>query len=366
MRIAIPKETAPGERRVALVPENVARLAKQGHAIRIERGAGERAGFGDAAYASAGAVVVESAPAAMDNAAVVARVQGPVDSEADAIPQGALLVGLLAPAQNASLLSRLAARRVDAIAMERVPRTTRAQGMDALSSQATVSGFKAVILGASALPRILPMMTTAAGTLAPAKAFVIGAGVAGLQAIATARRLGAVVSAFDVRTVVKEQVQSLGASFVEAQQVAAEAAGGYAKELGVAEQERVLAAIAAHVTDMDLVVTTAAIPGKPAPRLLTREMVRSMRPGSVIVDLAAETGGNCELTRPGETVVEAGVTILGPLNLAATVPFHASQMYGRNVTALLQHLSKDGRLQLDPSDEIAGAMLVVHDGKVRS
>jgi len=249
--------------------------------------------------------------------------------------------------------------------MERVPRTTRAQSMDALSSQATLAGYKAVLLGASALPRILPMMTTAAGTLAPAKAFIVGAGVAGLQAIATARRLGAVVSAFDVRPVVKEQVQSLGASFVEVP-VAAEGAGGYAKELGASEQERVLGAVGAHVKDMDLVITTAAIPGKPAPRLITAEMVRSMRPGSVIVDLAADTGGNCELTRAGEAVVEAGVTIIGAVNLPAAVPFHASQMYGRNVTTLLQHLStKEGALKLDPADDIANAMLVVHDGKVR-
>jgi H+-translocating NAD(P) transhydrogenase subunit alpha len=237
--------------------------------------------------------------------------------------------------------------------------------MDALSSQATLSGFKAVLLGAAALPRILPMMTTAAGTLAPAKAFVIGAGVAGLQAIATARRLGAVVSAFDVRPVVKEQVQSLGATFVEVPAVAAEGAGGYAKELGSSEQERVLAAIAAHVKDMDLVVSTAAIPGKPAPRLLTAAMIRSMRRGSVVVDLAAETGGNCELTKPGETVVEAGVAILGPVDLPSTVPFHASQMYGRNVTTLLQYLVQDGKLTVDPADDVTGPMLVVHDGKVR-
>jgi NAD(P) transhydrogenase subunit alpha len=275
------------------------------------------------------------------------------------------VIGLLAPFQNGPLLARLAARGVHAIAMERVPRTTRAQSMDALSSQATLAGYKAVLLGAATLPRILPMLTTAAGTLVPAKAFVVGAGVAGLQAIATARRLGAVVSAFDVRPIVKEQVQSLGASFVEVPQVAAEGAGGYAKELGASEQERVLAAIGAHVRDMDLVVTTAQIPGKAAPRLITADMVRSMRPGSVVVDLAAETGGNCELTRAGETVVERGVTVLGPMDLPSSVPFHASQMYGRNVTTLLQHLAKDGRLQLDPEDEIAGPMLVVHAGKVR-
>ncbi len=364
MRIAVARETSPGERRVALVPENVARLVKQQHELRVERGAGVAAGFPDAAYEAAGAALADG-PAALEGAEVVVRVQRPSEAEADLLPQGALLVALLAPHLGEPVLARLAARRVSALAMEKVPRTTRAQSMDALSSQATLAGYKAVLVGANALPRILPMMTTAAGTLAPARAFVVGAGVAGLQAIATARRLGAVVSAFDVRPVVKEQVQSLGASFVEVQEVAAEGAGGYAKELGASEQERVLGAIAAHVKDMDLVVTTAQIPGRPAPRLLTADMIRSMRPGSVVVDLAAESGGNCELTRPGEAVVEAGVTVLGPLNLPSTVPFHASQMYGRNVTTLLQHLAKDGRLVLDPTDEIAGAMLVVHDGQVR-
>ena len=366
MRIAVLRETAPGERRVALAPENVARLVKQGHEVRIERGAGVSAGFTDAAYEAAGGSV-EDAAAAQAGADVVLAVQRPSDAQLDALPPGALLVALLQPLTAAPALARLAARGVNAIAMEKVPRITRAQSMDALSSQATLAGFKAVLLGANALPRILPMMTTAAGTLAPAKAFVVGAGVAGLQAIATARRLGAVVSAFDVRPVVKEQVQSLGATFVEVPQVAAEGAGGYAKELGASEQERVLATLAGHVKDMDLVVTTAAIPGRPAPRLITAEMVRSMRPGSVIVDLAADTGGNCELTRAGETVVEGGVSVIGAVNLPATVPFHASQMYGRNCLTLLTHLAaKDGALTLDPKDEIAGAMLVVFDGKVRS
>ncbi len=363
MRIAVLKETAAGERRVALVPDGVARLTRQGHEVRVERGAGEEAGFADPAYAAAGASVVDGAAAALEGARVVATVRGPGAREAEAVPPGAVVVGLLASGRAGALLARLAARGVDALAMERVPRTTRAQAMDALSSQATLAGFKAVLLGADALPRILPMMTTAAGTLAPAKAFVVGAGVAGLQAIATARRLGAIVSALDVRPAVKEQVQSLGASFVEVPAVAAEGAGGYAKELAATEQERVLAAIAAHVKDMDLVVTTAAVPGKPAPRLLTAAMVRSMRRGSVIVDLAAEAGGNCELTRPGETVVEAGVTILGPVDVPSMVPLHASQLYGRNVQTLIQHLAKDGALDL--GDEIAQAMLVVHDGKVR-
>jgi NAD(P) transhydrogenase subunit alpha len=364
MQIAVLREMAAGERRVALVPENVTRLMKQGHQVRIERGAGTAAGFPDAAYEGAGATVRDAA-GALEGAEVVAVVQRPSDAQVEALPAGALLIGMLQPYQEAALLRRLAARGVSAMAMERVPRTTRAQAMDALSSQATLAGYKAVLLGAESLPRILPMMTTAAGTLAPAKVFVVGAGVAGLQAIATARRLGAVVSAFDVRPVVKEQVQSLGASFVEVPAIAAEGAGGYAKELGQSEQERVLGAIAGHVKDMDLVITTAQIPGKPAPRLLTAPMVRSMRPGSVIVDLAAETGGNCELTRAGETVTEAGVQVIGAIGLPSTLPFHASQMYGRNVVTVLSHLAKDAKLALDPADEIAGAMLVVHRGEVR-
>src|SRR5574340_54508 len=288
MRIAVLRESAPGERRVALAPENVARLVKLGHEVRIERAAGQAAGFLDEAYAAAGATVTGDA-SALQGADVVAAVQRPSPALADAIPPGAVLVAFLSPHLDPALLDRLAARGVSALAMERVPRTTRAQAMDALSSQATLAGYRAVLLGATALPRILPMMTTAAGTLAPAKVFVVGAGVAGLQAIATARRLGGVVSAFDVRPAVREQVQSLGASFVEVPAVAAEGAGGDAKELGQSEQERVLAAIAGHVADMDLVITTAQIPGRPAPRLITAEMVRSMRPGSVVVDRSEES-----------------------------------------------------------------------------
>jgi len=364
MRIGVVKETAPGERRVALVPENVARLVKAGHEVRVERGAGLSAGFADTAYEAAGATLVAGAASALEGVNLAARVQKPSDAEVDALPQGGIVLGLLAPAQNGPLLERLAARGVSALAMERVPRTTRAQSMDVLSSQATLAGYKAVLIGAGALPRILPMMTTAAGTLAPAKVFVIGAGVAGLQAIATARRLGAVVSGFDVRPVVKEQVNSLGATFVEVPAIAAEGSGGYAKELGASEQERVLGAIAGHIRDMDLVITTAQIPNKPAPRLITADMIRTMRPGSVVVDLAAETGGNCELTRAGETVVEHGVQVIGAVNVPSSVAFHASQMYGRNVVTLLTHLWKEGKL-LDAQEEIASAMLVVHDGKVR-
>ena len=365
MRIAVPRETAAGERRVGLAPEHVAKLVRQGHELRVERGAGAAAGFPDDAYVAAGALLAGSHAAAVEGAEVVARVRAPRAEDVEELPAGALLVGLIAPGLDADLLARLAARRVTALAMERVPRLTRAQSMDALSSQATLAGYAAVILGAAALPRILPMMTTAAGTLAPAKAFVVGAGVAGLQAIATARRLGAVASAFDVRPAVKEQVRSLGATFVDVPEVAAEGQGGYATELGASEQERVLAAVGAHLRDMDLVVTAAQIPGRPAPRLVTAEMLRTMRPGSVVVDVAADTGGNCEVTRAGETVHEGGVTVLGPVNLPSTVPLHASQLYGRNLVNLLAHLAPEGRLALDPADEIAGPMLVVHRGEVR-
>ncbi len=363
MRIAVLRETARGERRVALTPDGVARLVKQGHEVGVERGAGEAAGFLDGAFEAAGGVARERA-AALDGAEAILAVQRPEDALLEALPAGALLVGLLQPYQAGHALRRLAERGVHAMAMERVPRTTRAQAMDALSSQASLAGYKAALLGAAALPRILPMMTTAAGTLAPAKAFVVGAGVAGLQAIATARRLGAVVSAFDVRPVVKEQVQSLGASFVEVPAVAADGAGGYAKELGASEQERVLAAVGAHLREVDLVVTTAQVPGRPAPRLVTAAMLASMRAGSVLVDLAAETGGNCEVTRAGETVRAGGVTVIGAVDLPSRVPLHASQLYGRNLSALLAHLAPQGTLALDPADEIAGAMLVVHAGKV--
>jgi len=366
MRIAVPRETAGGERRVALAPEHVARLLRRGHAVRLARGAGASAGFLDEAYAGAGAALAEGHAEAVRDAELVARVRGPSLAEIDELPRGAVVVGLLAPERSGEALARLAARGVSALAMERVPRITRAQTMDALSSQATLAGYKAVLLGASALPRIVPMLTTAAGTLAPAKVFVIGAGVAGLQAIATARRLGGVVSAFDVRPAVKEQVRSLGAAFVEAEGIAAEGRGGYAKELDAPEQERALAVVAAHARGVDLVVCAAQVPGRAAPRLLGAATVRAMRPGSVVVDLAADTGGNCELTRPGETVVEGGVTVIGAVDLPSALPFHASQTYGRNVLALIEHLAPGGTLVLDPYDDIVGPMLVVHGGKVRA
>jgi NAD(P) transhydrogenase subunit alpha len=368
MRLAVPKETADGERRVALVPDGVARLVKAGHTVRVESDAGLAAGFTDAAYVQAGATVTHGADRTVADAELTLRVQRPDPPAIALLPEGSALVALLAPATAAETVRLLAGRRITTFAMELVPRTTKAQSMDVLSSQATVAGYRAVLLGASTLGRFLPMLTTAAGTITPARVFVIGAGVAGLQAIATARRLGGVVSAFDVRPVVREQVQSLGASFVEAEAASAEAegAGGYAKELGDEQQRRVLAAVGGHIADVDLVITTAQIPGRPAPQLITEAMVASMRPGSVIVDLAAESGGNCALTRAGEVVTAHGVTILGPLNLPATLPYHASQMYSRNVQTFVEYVAKGGVLTVDLDDPITGPMCVTHAGTDRA
>ena len=365
--VAVLKETAQGEQRVAQVPESVQRLSKLGLRVQVERGAGEAANIDDAEYEKAGAMLAPSAEAALSGAQIVLKVQRPNDAESRLLPADSLLIGLLSPSPDSPLLARLAALRVDAMAMERVPRTTRAQAVDALSSQATVAGYKAVVLGASLCPRLLPMLTTAAGTLTPAKVLILGAGVAGLQAIATAKRLGAIVSAFDVRPAVREQVQSLGAKFVEVEGVgkAAEAAGGYAAQLGEDQQRRVFEAISGQLGDADLVVTTAQIPGKPAPRLITLKMLERMKRGAVVVDLAAETGGNCELTTPGEAVRHGGVTVLGPTNLAATVPLHASMMYARNLVALVSLVVKGGQLQLDLSDDIVASMLVTYQGNVR-
>ncbi len=369
MHIAVLKEIAAGERRVALVPEGVARLVKAGHQVTVQQGAGTSAGFVDEAYRAAGATLAPGAAETTSGAAVVCKIQRPEPEEVRRLANGTVLVSLLPVATSGDVIAQLVAAGVTAFGLERVPRITRAQSMDVLSSQATVAGYKAVLVGAAALPRLLPMLTTAAGTLTPAKVFVIGAGVAGLQAIATARRLGAVTSAFDVRPAAREQVLSLGASFVAAEQVsaAAEDKGGYAKAQSEDEQRRTAEALHAHLKDMDLVITTAAVPGRRAPVLVTEAMVADMKPGSVIVDLAAETGGNCALTRPGETVVVGGVTIIGPLNLSSTVPLHASQMFSRNVLTFLQHLvSRDGQLTLDMNDEITGAMAIAHLGQARA
>jgi len=365
MRIGVPAETRPHERRVALVPDGVAKLRKAGCEVLVQAGAGVAAYLPDAEYAAAGATIVATAAEAL-GADLVLKVQRPTAEEAGQLRAGAALVSFLAPAASADLLATLGARKVTAFAMELVPRTTKAQSMDALSSQATIAGYKAILVGADAMGRILPMLTTAAGTLAPAKVFVIGAGVAGLQAIATARRLGGIVSAFDVRSVVREQVQSLGATFVEVAAVEGEGQGGYAKELAEEQQRRVVAGIGEHAKGQDLIVTTAQIPGRPAPRLITAEAVRAMKPGAVIVDLAGESGGNCELTKFGESVSVGGVTILSPVNLPAGVPLHASQMYGRNVLTFVTHLLKDGALQVDLSDPITGPMCVTHAGELRT
>lgn len=366
-RLAVPKETQPGERRVALIPDAVGRLCKAGLTVAVEQGAGAAARFPDGAYQAAGAAIAPDAGALYAGADIVLKVQRPSQEEAARIREGATVVSFLQPARDAELVGLLAERKITALSMDLVPRITRAQSMDALSSQSTVAGYKAVLLGANAQAKLLPMLVTAAGTLAPATVFVLGAGVAGLQAIATARRLGANVRAFDIRPAVKEQVESLGATFVAAEALKADAqdARGYAKESAEEERRQQAAAIAKHVSESDLVVTTALVPGKRAPVLITEEMVAAMKPGSVIVDLAAEAGGNCALTEPGAEIERHGVTILGPLNLPAMMPTHASQMYSKNVLTLMQYLVKDGKLVLDLADEITGAMAVTHAGEVR-
>jgi H+-translocating NAD(P) transhydrogenase subunit alpha len=360
MRLGVPKETVPGERRVALVPDVVARLAGAGFDIAVERGAGTAASFPDEAFSEAGATVAENA---FDAEAVV-KVQKPSSREIEALRQGSLLVGFLQPLTDPEGVERLAARGVTAFAMESIPRITRAQPMDALSSQATVAGYKAVVFAAERLPRFFPMLMTAAGTVAPAKVLVLGAGVAGLQAIATARRLGAVVTGFDVRPIVREQIESLGATFLDLGVTAEETEGGYARELSAEDERRQQQELEQRIPDFDVVVTTALVPGRPAPRLIPAAAVGGMRPGSVIVDLAAEAGGNCELTQPGETVEREGVTILGPTNVPATMPYHASQLYARNVAALLQHLAPEGELELDWEDEITAGACVTRREEV--
>ena len=363
MKIGVPKEIAPNERRVALTPDVAGRLTKGGFDIFIERGAGSAAFFLDEAYGAAGAKVSDRA-SVIGQSDIVLQVQAPVAAELAHYREGSALVAFFQPA--ADLLRQLAHRKLTAFSLVLLPRITRAQPMDVLSSQATVAGYKAVLLAASATGRLLPMLVTAAGTLPAARVLVLGAGVAGLQAIATARRLGAIVSAFDVRPAVKEQVQSLGAAFLEmAIEEHAETAGGYAKELSEETHRKELAFLAAAVKDADIVISTAAIPGKKAPVLITAAAVQGMKPGAVIVDLAAETGGNCELTQPGSEIVRNGVSILGPLNLASTLPRDASQMYAKNLSAFLGHVVQDGKLRLDFEDQIIRDTCVTHAGEVR-
>jgi len=365
MKIAVPKEITPGERRVALIPDAVAGLVKSGFQVLIERGAGEGAFFTDAAYEAAGARVVD-ADALYGEADVVLKVQKPTLEEADRLRDGTVLIAMLQALTSPDLIQRLASRRVTAFGMEGVPRISRAQKMDALSSQANIAGYKAGLLAAEALARFFPMFMTAAGTVFAAKVLVMGAGVAGLQASATTRRLGAQVWGYDVRSVVKEQIESLGAKFLEFNLGVADAEdkGGYAKELSADAARRQQELLAERTKDFDVVITTALVPGRPAPRLITKETVAGMKPGSVIVDLAAEAGGNCELTRADETVVVNGVTILGPTNLPTTVPVHASQLYGRNVTELLKELIKEDKLALDFEDEVVKGACVTHEGQV--
>lgn len=365
MKIGVLRETAQGERRVALVPDAIVKLIAAGHSVVVERNAGTSAGFLDAAYEKAGATLAaDAAGIAAAKPDVVVKVRKPSVAEAKALPQGAALVALLTPGANEDLLPALSAAKVSALALELVPRITRAQSMDVLSSQSGVAGYKAVLVAASALDKFLPMLTTAAGSIAPAKAFVLGAGVAGLQAIATARRLGAVVSAFDVRSAAGEQVRSLGAQFVEPA-AKAEGTGGYARAQTEDEAAQNAAIIADHIKSQDLVLTTALIPGRKAPVLVTDAMLASMRPGSVVLDLAAESGGNVEGSVPGETVVRHGVQLIGVANIAASVPLHASQMFSTNVRTLLTHLSgENGALNVNAADEITGPMLVVHNGAV--
>src|SRR5215203_1886818 len=359
MRIGVPKETLPGERRVALTPGVIERLVPKGREVVVEAGAGEGSYFSDADYEAAGAAIGDPW-----DAEVVVKVRRPAPDEEERLAEGTLLIGLLQPLTEAEAIERLGRRGVAAFALESIPRITRAQSMDALSSQATVSGYKAVLLAAERLPRFFPMLTTAAGTVRPAKVLVLGAGVAGLQGIATARRLGAVVSGFDVRPVVREQVESLGASFLDLGVVGEETEGGYARELSEEEQRRQQAELEGRMADFDVVVTTALIPGRPAPKLIPASAVRGMGPGSVIVDLAAETGGNCELTEPGEEVVRDGVVILGLLNLPSTMPAHASQLYSKNVAALLELLVSEGELKLDFEDEITSGACVTRKEEV--
>jgi NAD(P) transhydrogenase subunit alpha len=369
VKIAVPRETAAGETRVALTPQAVAALIADGAEVLIEAGAGEDSFIADAAYRDAGAKVVPDAAALYGDADMVVRVGRPTDDELGMLRSGLVLIGTLGTLANPKLAEKLAKAGVTAISMDSIPRITRAQSMDTLSSQATVGGYKAVLIAAERLPKFMPLLTTAAGTVRPARGIVMGAGVAGLMAIGTAKRLGAVVEATDVRPVVKEQVESLGGTFIEVEMTEgekanAETAGGYAREMSDDYKQRQAALIAERVKEADFVITTALIPGRAAPRLVTDEMVASMKPGSVIVDMAAEMGGNVEGTEAGKEVVRHGVTIIGLTNLPATMPASATQMYAKNMQTLVHHLLKDGAINLDFSDEITRGATITHGGKV--
>ena len=372
MRIGIPAETGGNERRVALTPGGVATLRKAGHEVLIQAGAGEPAGYRDHLYTDSGAAVAESRDAVFQQAEVLLQVRTPPanpeagEHDLTHLREGKTVIGLAEPLTKREPIEALAKTGVTTFALELLPRITRAQSMDVLSSQANIAGYKSVILAADYLPRLFPMMMTAAGTIAPAKVFVIGAGVAGLQAIATARRLGAKVTSYDIRPAVKEQVESLGATFlqIEVGEKSTETSGGYAQEMDAEFYRKQQEMMSDAVAEADAVITTAAVPGKRAPVLVNAEMIRRMKPGAVIIDLAAERGGNCELTKPDELVVENDVTILGPRNVPAQVAYHASQTYARNITSFVQHLAPEGQLTIDLEDQITFDTLLTRDGEI--
>jgi NAD(P) transhydrogenase subunit alpha len=369
VKVSVPKETQPGERRVALVPEVAGKLVDAGFEVLVQSGAAAEANLPDDLYGEKGATIVADAGELLRQADVVAKVAAPEGAELDALREGTILIGFLSPLTDHDLVRRLVEGGITSFAMEAIPRTTRAQSMDALSSQAVVAGYRATLAAARHLGKFFPMLITAAGTAKPSRVLILGAGVAGLQAIGTAKRLGAVVEAYDVRPAVKEEVESLGAKFVQIE-VEQESEGGgsgqYAKELSEEQQRRQQELLAQRVAAADCVITTAAVPGRPAPRLVSEEMVQSMRPGSVIVDIAAETGGNCALTEPGSVAVKHGVTIDGTLNLPSQLPFHASLLYANNVANLLLHMSSEGRVELDFEDEIVAGCCVTHQGRIVS
>jgi NAD(P) transhydrogenase subunit alpha len=373
MKVGVPKEIVVGENRVALVPDAVGLLRKAGPQILFESGAGEGAFFPDRAYEAAGATIVSDPVALFTEADAVLKVQAPVlnpvlgKHEVELMREGTVLISFLQPHSHPDLVNRLVERKITSFSMDLIPRIARAQKMDALSSQSTVAGYKAVLAAASSLGKFFPMLVTAAGTIPPAKVLVLGAGVAGLQAIATARRLGAMVQAYDIRPAVKEQVESLGGTFIELDLGGekTEDVSGYAEELTAKSQEREKVLLRRHVPEADIVITTALIPGKRAPVLITAEMVQDMRAGSVIVDLAAEAGGNCEMTEPDRVVTRYGVTIHGPLNVPSTMPVHASQMYSKNISSFLLQLVRNGKLELDFNDPVINDTCITHEGRAR-
>ncbi len=363
--IAVPKEQVPDELRVATVPEVVKKLTQSGYEVRIEHDAGAGAYYPDDLFMAAGAKIMHNRTDLFTGVRIVLHVQPPTLAEIDQLAEGTVVIGFMNPARNLEVVARMQERKITAFALELIPRITRAQTMDALSSQATAGGYSAAILGAASCPKFLPMLTTAAGTIRPATVLILGAGVAGLMAIATAKRLGAVVEAYDVRRAAGEQVRSLGARFLELE-INAEGQGGYARELTPEEKVKEQQMVSAAVAKADIVITTAAIPGRKAPILITRETVAQMRPGAVIIDMAAESGGNCELTQAGRSIQAHGVLILGPQNLPARVPFHSSQMYAKNLQSFLALLvNKEGTIITEFTDEIVVASLLVHAGEVR-